>query len=774
MKWSNVRLILLREIRDQLRDRRTLFTIAILPILLYPLLGMTFFQVAQFLREHPARILLIGASELPETPPLFETDADGQTRFAESLYGKPDEARLLLVDVEESGDPPPGGRAAMPDPVSRAKEAIASGMYDAVIYFPANFDEELQKFRAAVIHARRNGGNGPPGGGQVLNGPDGPVAAFDIPAAQILFNPAKDKSGVARDRLERVLDEWRETIVRRTLVESRLPAQAARPFQVVQRDLAEGRSRQALVWSKILPFVVLIWALTGAFYPAIDLCAGEKERGTLETLLSSPAERSEIVWGKLLTVMFFSVATSLLNLASMGLTGTFIILRLQANLGPGMGELAIGPPPPAAFAWLVVALVPISALFSALSLAVASLARSSKEGQYYLMPLLLISMPLMMIPMLPAAELDLGNSLIPVTGAMLLLRMLIEGEYWQALIYAPPVIAVTGVCCLLAIRWAIDQFNNESVLFRESERLDLRLWFIRLLRDRGETPTVGEAVLCGVLLLLIRFFAGLMLPEVERSFAAFAVLTIVTQFALIATPVLLMTIMLTRSPRKTLLLGMPPAAAIPAAVLLAVALHPAVMFFAEVVKTLYPMNPDVVRQFENALRPLEQAPNIGWVLVLIALLPAICEELAFRGFILSGLRHSGHKWGAIAIASVFFGILHGMFQQSLVACAMGMVLGYLAVQTGSLLPAVLFHFTNNAMSVLVGSVRPEHFDRHPMLGWLLVPHGEGYAYQWPLAVAAGVAAVGLLWWFRGLRYRRTEEEKLQEALDHQSAGAAAP
>ena len=57
------------------------------------------------------------------------------------------------------------------------------------------------------------------------------------------------------------------------------------------------------MWSKILPFVVLIWALTGAFYPAIDLCAGEKERGTLETLLSSPAQRSEIVWGKLLSVV---------------------------------------------------------------------------------------------------------------------------------------------------------------------------------------------------------------------------------------------------------------------------------------------------------------------------------------------------------------------------------------------------------------------------------------------------------------------------------------
>ena len=130
---------------------------------------------------------------------------------------------------------------------------------------------------------------------------------------------------------------------------------------------------------------MLVWALTGAFYPAIDLCAGEKERGTLETLLSSPAMRSEMVWGKLLAIMLFSMATSLLNLASMGVTGTLLIGQLQLLGGAGEG-VAIGPPPLAAMGWLVLGLVPISALFSALALAIAALARSTKEGQYYLLP----------------------------------------------------------------------------------------------------------------------------------------------------------------------------------------------------------------------------------------------------------------------------------------------------------------------------------------------------------------------------------------------------
>src|SRR6185295_943745 len=125
-------------------------------------------------------------------------------------------------------------------------------------------------------------------------------------------------------------------------------------------DVAEKEQRSAAVWSKVLPFLLLIWALTGAFYPAVDLCAGEKERGTLETLLSSPAQRSEIVWGKLLTVMTFSMATALLNLVSMCGTGMFIIRQLEKLDGAGL-QLDIGPPPLAPLLWLVLALVPISA-----------------------------------------------------------------------------------------------------------------------------------------------------------------------------------------------------------------------------------------------------------------------------------------------------------------------------------------------------------------------------------------------------------------------------
>ncbi len=198
-----------------------------------------------------------------------------------------------------------------------------------------------------------------------------------------------------------------------------MPSIAAKPFDIATHDVAEAWQHKAAAWSKILPFVLLIWALTGAFYPAIDLCAGEKERGTLETLLSSPAERIEIVWGKLLTVMIFSMATAILNLASMAITGSFVLSQLP-NLGP---------PPGMAIVWLLIALVPVSALFSALCLALAAFARSTKEGQYYLMPLVLVTMPLIDPADGAGRRAEFGQRLIPVTGVVLLLRAMLEGNY---------------------------------------------------------------------------------------------------------------------------------------------------------------------------------------------------------------------------------------------------------------------------------------------------------------------------------------------------------
>jgi sodium transport system permease protein len=420
----------------------------------------------------------------------------------------------------------------------------------------------------------------------------------------------------------------------------------------------------------------------------------------------------------------------------------------------------IGPPPAIAFVWLTLALIPCAALFSALSLAIAAFARSSREGQYYLMPLLLGSLPLMMLPLLPAADLDLGMSLIPITGVLLLLRALIEGQYWEAAKFFIPVSAVTLLGVFVSIRWAVHQFNSESVLFRESERFDLRLWVQRMFRDRGDLPTPAQALFCGVLLLMIRFFAGVA-AEMPDSWDGFVRISLVTQIAFIATPACLMAIILTRRPWGTLSLGRPSFwSTIPAAAGLALAIHPLMFVLQKIVLELYPFSP----RAEATLLPIQALINempLTWLLLSMAVAPAICEELAFRGFILSGLRRMGHKWYAIAISSILFGVAHFILQQSILAAIVGMVLGYIAVKTSSLWPAMTFHLVHNGTKLLHSRLTPAVLEEYGISSWFCQPaaSGEHVEFTW-LAVGLGVVtAAAIIWWLKSLPNREFAEER---------------
>ena len=117
--------------------------------------------------------------------------------------------------------------------------------------------------------------------------------------------------------------------------EDKLPPGYAQPIEVRALDAATEQEVGGSVWGRIFPFLLVMMSLTGAFYPAVDLCAGEKERGTMETLLISPASRAEIVVGKFLCVLLASVTTAVLNLASMGLTGLQMAQRASGFGGSG-------------------------------------------------------------------------------------------------------------------------------------------------------------------------------------------------------------------------------------------------------------------------------------------------------------------------------------------------------------------------------------------------------------------------------------------------------
>jgi sodium transport system permease protein len=755
MNWRNVGLIFRREVIDQLRDRRTLFMIAVLPLLLYPALGVGMVQLTVLFSEQPRTVVIVGAKDLPP-PPLVDGD-----RFRPEWFRNPADTDKLRVipDNGDAADPLLNEARRLREQIER-REVVSAQLAEAeragdlaaiaslrqqhadlsetlgqlfggsgiqvLIVIPTDFARNLAEMKQAVVNRGDK------------------AAEFDYPRPLIVQNSADEKSLIAANRVQKVMDAWEREILKQALAEVGLPASLPAPINAEAIDLAEEQQLSANVWSKMFPALLVIMALTGAFYPAIDLAAGEKERGTMETLLICPASRTEIVVGKFLTVMLFSAATALLNLSSMGFTGKYMISLAGGGAMAKMADLTL--PPLASLAWVLVMLVPLSALFSALCLAFATFARSSKEGQYYLTPLLMVTLGLTVFCLSPAVEIQPFYSVMPVMGPALLLKgLLLDSTSSALLVYAIPVLATSFGYGTLALWWAIDQFGSEDVLFREAERFDVRLWLRHLLRDKEPTPSFAEAGFCFVLIMLMQF-AALKFFQAPLQAAAEAdrgrvmmQMLIIQQLVIVATPPLFMAVMLTSSLRETLRLRWPGTFNLVAAALLAVALHPLSLEFAVSISWFFPPLPESVTELMGVV----SHGHLPWWLPFLAfaVAPAICEELAFRGFLLSGFVRGGRERLAIVLSALAFGIMHMIPQQVFNAALLGLVLGLIAVRTRSLLPGIVFHLCYNSFELLrnrFGSELPTEGVWH----WLyrIEPDAGGLRYQPALLLAAGLLA----------------------------------
>ena len=747
MNFDTIKLVLARELRDQLRDRRTLFTVIVMPLMLYPLMGMGMMQIAQFMQKTPTRMILVGGESLPG-PRLLDDDG----YFHPDLIGNDSERTLTEVQPES--------------PQSVWGDLLQMAQHNPDNLTATNILRERmreEKIDLAVLFLdAKPGGQSEAQADQNLVDEQFAAGTSDSDPAEssasesgrvfVFSNAASDRSKLAASRFQRAMGRWRQLLLIEKLQSTSIDLAELGQFEPVVEELSTQNNVRASFWSKILPFVIMIWALTGAFYPAIDLCAGEKERGTLETLLCSPVARGEVVTGKILTTMAFSLTTSVLNLFSMLFTGLFVSRQLGSAVG-SLGE--IGPPPITAVIWLLIALVPISALFSALSVAIASFARSSKEGQYYLIPLIMVAMPLVMLPMLPSSSLNLGTSLIPLSGLMILLRALIEGHYGLAAAYAGPVCVVNFACCWFAARWAVGQFDKESVLFRASDRIGLGSLVKAVIRDRDDTPLLGHALLCGLLILVLKFFLSLAAPH-TITWNSFTRITLITLLATVLMPTVLMALVLTKKPLKTLRLDSLRWRYVPAAILAAVCLHPAFSVLSQAVLQIYPPAAGLAQMQSLFDQVIAQSPGLWAVLLLMAVAPAIVEEIGFRGFVLSGFEKIKNPWWGIVASSLFFGAAHAVIQQSIITFFVGVVLAIVAVRTRSLWACIAFHLTHNCLTLLNSGIHPSISE--PWLpGVLYAANGGGFAYAVWATFLLPIAGFMILIWIWNVQEQRPQE-----------------
>jgi sodium transport system permease protein len=734
MRWSIIRTIWFREMRDQLRDRRTLLVIVALPLILYPLIGVAVLRVAAQFSEKPSVVgVVIGSSKAKDFP-VRPTPSAGRSAFPAVSWlsltppgpglAQWSGACALARASQLHFDYPfliEAGRFTPFDAKAAPKDSASDPAFQLV--FLDRYDPNWQEERKLDL---------------VLEAPDCFFTMLEQgeddgaalpPALHMHLRPGDDRSRRAEQRLAPLFNAWIADLEKVRQVRKGLPARFLQPIEIVRTpDEGSGPIRGNLVSMvvRFFPLLLVLWTLSGALYPAIDLCAGEKERGTMETLLITPAGRAEIVVGKFLTIWVFSSGTALVNLLSMGITTAVFAEYLP------QGGIALP-----ALLWCVVLSLPQSAFFSALGLAIGAYARSSKEGQYYLMPLFVLTMPLICLTLVPGVELNPFYSLVPVTGVALLMQHLMTASLgqirWE---YFVPVLAPMALYSWLALRWAIEQFNREDVLFREAERLDIMLWLKRLLREKESTPTSGEAFFCLALLIGLRW---LTLGVGERW--SLPMYTAISQLAFVAMPALFMVLLLTTHPGEGLYLRWPRGRETWLAVVLALLLLPPMAGLTQAVAVWFPGLLEGKHPLIEILRAIHDRRDLSagqffQYILAFALVPALCEELAFRGFVLRGLHQGFRPRNAVLLSSLFFALFHLNVFLFVPTFLLGVVLGLLTVRSKSLLPAIAFHLLHNAVLIL------------------LIPLGrysEGFpgllrdAWPWLIGLC-GTASAALLWW----------------------------
>lgn len=419
MNFSSIITVYLKELKDSLRDRRTLISTIVIPTLAMPLLFFIAITVARTIeqknRAQASAVMVLGVSA---DSPVIQR----------------------LADVKDEA-----GKQALFRIVPAATDyehQISEKRIRAAVELPANFDAAIK--------------DGEP---------------FTVSIYNYQGEPA---SQLASRRLEDFFSKLRERTIETRLTERNLPVTLVKPFDVKRKNVAPPEKVGGNIFGGMIPYMIIILCFTGAMYPAIDLTAGEKERGTMETLLCSPLHRINIVFGKFLMVVTASVATIIFSLISMGLSAAGAIAyfstspkaqaaaQAAAAKAPSTGMLPTIDPVGLIGVFAMVA--PVAVLFAALLLTISLFAKSYKEAQSYVSPLIIVVLMPAMMGMLPGIDLGVKTALIPILNISLACKEMLSGIWnWN---YLALIFGSTCVYAGIALAACVRMFNREDVIFR--------------------------------------------------------------------------------------------------------------------------------------------------------------------------------------------------------------------------------------------------------------------------------------------------------------------
>jgi sodium transport system permease protein len=402
MNLRDILTVFTKELRDTLRDRRAIISMFIVPTIVMPLVVLGFGFVS---------VKVIKKAER-EIAPIMLLGGEDSPRLRAVLENSP---RLKII--------PPSADYA--DQISQKK-------LRAAVAIPDGFDDTLDRDARAKL--------------------------------TIYTHDGEIRSGLATRALEQELRNYREKIVRERLAARGLPPAFVQPFSIDRENVAPPEKVGGSAFGGLVPYLMIILCFVGAMYTAVDLTAGEKERGTMETLLCSPVARIDLVLGKFLVVLSSSLATVASSIASMTLSALiFGFGKLQGIASAGIGEVAPTISIPGVLG-VVILVIPLAVLFSALIMTVALFAKTHKEAQTYVSPLLILVILPAVAAVLPGIELTTTLSLIPILNIALASKEMVAGSF--PILSLALIFLSTCVYAALALAVTVRMFNREDVIFR--------------------------------------------------------------------------------------------------------------------------------------------------------------------------------------------------------------------------------------------------------------------------------------------------------------------
>ncbi|HSW46769.1 MAG TPA: ABC transporter permease subunit/CPBP intramembrane protease [Phycisphaerae bacterium] len=686
-----------KELLEIIRDRRTMIAMIVIPVVLYPVLMLWLIWETQSeqdklsrtvmtieVADDPARrdlehIIASVARQQPATSPSDEP----RPRFDVRVGRTPDEELGPEAQLRVALN-----RAAQPVPLPPRLEVLID--YNDVNVRSRSAKEELvfllNEYRSILTREsiRR-------------------LLGHDAAAGTALTQPAV--SGVDRD-IDLIL----------------------RPVEITATPTASQRQRGGWALGQIIPILLVLMVVSGAIYPAVDLTAGERERGTLETLMATPVPTLHLIVGKFLVVATIALLTAALNLASVGATMHFGgVSRLMAGAAPIEFPLSVLP-------IILLCMVPLSLLAAAILVAVCSFARTFKEAQNYVVPVIIGTL---------VACVPVSMETVRLTGPLLILpvgnMVLLARDMLQQTCTAPATIVVllsTTLYAAAAIAVAARLFGQEAVLFVDTG--SFKNLFRRRLFTPARRPTTAQALLLAALLFPICFYGQLGLSgDSPANLIPMLKQLAIWQFVglFVVLPVILC-VYFRIDVLETFRFRQPPARAWLAAGMFGLSSWAIAQEFVRWQHQLLPPSQVMIEAARQMDEQLNAAP-LGLALLLLALIPAVCEETLFRGFVLSGLSSGLKKWSAILGSAAIFATFHFMVDRIPLTFLLGALLAYICWQSGSLLPGILFHIMHNG-SMLVLSRASAVRD------WLGQAADDGTMPALPLSIRVATAAVFLL------------------------------